>query len=150
MALYRENRGDRPVTAVIYTHSHIDHFGGCWGSSIPTRRFRSSHPNPRSPTSWALHAPNTCSPRKPHATRYPRMPRSPGRTWQPNRGRHPTDSHCSGCSQYERESGSNCPGDQLTVMQPVSWNEQNSLRLGSSGSERAELEPGFDDGIGVE
>jgi alkyl sulfatase BDS1-like metallo-beta-lactamase superfamily hydrolase len=31
IALYREHRGDRPVTAVIYTHSHIDHFGGVKG-----------------------------------------------------------------------------------------------------------------------
>lgn len=31
MAMYREHRGDRPVTAVIYTHSHIDHFGGVLG-----------------------------------------------------------------------------------------------------------------------
>ncbi|GAA5035028.1 alkyl/aryl-sulfatase [Microbacterium fluvii] len=31
LALYREHRGDRPVTAVIYTHSHIDHFGGVFG-----------------------------------------------------------------------------------------------------------------------
>ncbi|MGA9871328.1 MAG: alkyl sulfatase dimerization domain-containing protein, partial [Rhodococcus sp. (in: high G+C Gram-positive bacteria)] len=31
LALYRENRGDRPVSAVIYTHSHIDHFGGVLG-----------------------------------------------------------------------------------------------------------------------
>ena len=30
-ALYREHRGDRPVVAVIYTHSHIDHFGGVKG-----------------------------------------------------------------------------------------------------------------------
>ncbi|MBS0620862.1 MAG: MBL fold metallo-hydrolase [Verrucomicrobia bacterium] len=29
--LYRKERGDRPVTAVIYTHSHIDHFGGIRG-----------------------------------------------------------------------------------------------------------------------
>lgn len=30
--LYREHRGgDRPVTAVIYTHSHVDHFGGVLG-----------------------------------------------------------------------------------------------------------------------
>jgi len=26
--LYIEHRGSRPVTAVIYTHSHVDHFGG--------------------------------------------------------------------------------------------------------------------------
>lgn len=30
-ALYREHRGDRPVRAVIYTHSHVDHFGGVKG-----------------------------------------------------------------------------------------------------------------------
>ena len=29
--LYRRHRGDRPVTAVIYTHSHADHFGGVGG-----------------------------------------------------------------------------------------------------------------------
>ncbi|MBX8687398.1 MBL fold metallo-hydrolase [Mycobacterium sp. 20091114027_K0903767] len=29
--LYREHRGDRPVVAVIYTHSHGDHFGGVLG-----------------------------------------------------------------------------------------------------------------------
>jgi len=31
LALYREHRGNRPVTAVIYTHSHGDHFGGVKG-----------------------------------------------------------------------------------------------------------------------
>ncbi|MFC4125321.1 alkyl/aryl-sulfatase [Nocardia rhizosphaerae] len=31
LALYREQRGDRPVTGVIYSHSHIDHFGGVKG-----------------------------------------------------------------------------------------------------------------------
>lgn len=31
LALYRAHRGDRPVTAVIFTHSHIDHFGGVLG-----------------------------------------------------------------------------------------------------------------------
>ena len=31
LALYRKNRGDRPVTALIYTHSHGDHFGGARG-----------------------------------------------------------------------------------------------------------------------
>ena len=29
--LYRAHRGDRPVVAVIYTHSHGDHFGGVLG-----------------------------------------------------------------------------------------------------------------------
>jgi alkyl sulfatase BDS1-like metallo-beta-lactamase superfamily hydrolase len=31
LALYREHRGDRPVTGVVYTHSHADHFGGVKG-----------------------------------------------------------------------------------------------------------------------
>ena len=31
LALYRSHRGDRAVTAVIYTHAHIDHFGGVLG-----------------------------------------------------------------------------------------------------------------------
>ncbi len=31
IALYRQHRGDRPVVAVIYTHSHRDHYGGVRG-----------------------------------------------------------------------------------------------------------------------
>ncbi|NMO52305.1 MBL fold metallo-hydrolase [Actinoplanes sp. TBRC 11911] len=31
MELYRAHRGDRPVTGMIYTHSHVDHFGGVRG-----------------------------------------------------------------------------------------------------------------------
>ena len=31
LALYRQHRGDRAVVAVIYTHSHVDHFGGVLG-----------------------------------------------------------------------------------------------------------------------
>ncbi|MFD6370343.1 alkyl/aryl-sulfatase, partial [Streptomyces roseolus] len=31
LALYKEHRGERPVTGVIYTHSHGDHFGGVRG-----------------------------------------------------------------------------------------------------------------------
>ncbi len=30
-ALYTEHRGQRPVKAMIYTHSHVDHFGGVKG-----------------------------------------------------------------------------------------------------------------------
>ncbi|MBI1359059.1 MAG: MBL fold metallo-hydrolase [Alphaproteobacteria bacterium] len=31
LALYRQHRGERPVSAVIYTHSHVDHYGGVRG-----------------------------------------------------------------------------------------------------------------------
>jgi alkyl sulfatase BDS1-like metallo-beta-lactamase superfamily hydrolase len=31
LALYTEHRGERPVRAMIYTHSHADHFGGVKG-----------------------------------------------------------------------------------------------------------------------
>lgn len=31
LALVNEELGERPVTAVIYTHSHVDHFGGVHG-----------------------------------------------------------------------------------------------------------------------
>ncbi|MFE3194214.1 alkyl/aryl-sulfatase [Nocardia sp. NPDC059240] len=31
LALYRDHRAHRPVTGLIYTHSHIDHFGGAEG-----------------------------------------------------------------------------------------------------------------------
>jgi len=35
LALYREHRGDRPVTGLLYTHCHIDHFGGAAGIVTP-------------------------------------------------------------------------------------------------------------------
>lgn len=31
LELYREHRGDRPVTGVLYTHPHVDYFGGVRG-----------------------------------------------------------------------------------------------------------------------
>lgn len=31
LGLYRAHRGDRPVTGLIYSHSHADHFGGAAG-----------------------------------------------------------------------------------------------------------------------
>ncbi|HET9197609.1 MAG TPA: alkyl sulfatase dimerization domain-containing protein [Solirubrobacterales bacterium] len=31
LTFYRRHRGDRPVTGLLYTHSHIDHFGGAAG-----------------------------------------------------------------------------------------------------------------------
>jgi alkyl sulfatase BDS1-like metallo-beta-lactamase superfamily hydrolase len=35
LALYREQRGERPVTGLVYTHSHVDHFGGARGVVSP-------------------------------------------------------------------------------------------------------------------
>ncbi|MGQ1840083.1 alkyl/aryl-sulfatase [Kocuria turfanensis] len=35
LGLYRAHRGDRPVTGVVYTHSHVDHFGGVRGVVSP-------------------------------------------------------------------------------------------------------------------
>ena len=31
LALYRRHRGERPVTGIIYTHTHVDHWGGALG-----------------------------------------------------------------------------------------------------------------------
>ena len=31
MAMFREHVSDKPVAAVIYTHTHIDHYGGVKG-----------------------------------------------------------------------------------------------------------------------
>lgn len=35
LALYRQHRGNRPVTGLIYSHSHVDHFGGARGVMPP-------------------------------------------------------------------------------------------------------------------
>ncbi len=35
LALYRRHRGERPVRGLIYTHSHVDHFGGVRGIVSP-------------------------------------------------------------------------------------------------------------------
>ncbi len=35
LALMRKHRGDKPVSAVIYTHSHVDHYGGVRGVLSP-------------------------------------------------------------------------------------------------------------------
>ena len=35
LGLYRAHRGERPIVAVIFTHSHIDHFGGVLGILDP-------------------------------------------------------------------------------------------------------------------
>lgn len=35
LAFVRKHLGDRPVTALLYTHSHVDHFGGALGVLTP-------------------------------------------------------------------------------------------------------------------
>ena len=35
LKLLRDEKGDRPVSAVIYTHSHVDHYGGILGVASP-------------------------------------------------------------------------------------------------------------------
>jgi alkyl sulfatase BDS1-like metallo-beta-lactamase superfamily hydrolase len=35
LALYRQHRGERSVTGLLYTHSHVDHFGGARGVVSP-------------------------------------------------------------------------------------------------------------------
>jgi len=42
LELVRQQLGNRPVTAVIYTHSHIDHFGGV-GGVVTDEDVRSGH-----------------------------------------------------------------------------------------------------------
>jgi len=37
LALYREHRGERPVTGLVYSHSHVDHFGGARGVLTPAQ-----------------------------------------------------------------------------------------------------------------
>ena len=48
LALVDEHLGERPVTAVIYTHSHVDHFGGVRGvideADVAAGRCASSRP----------------------------------------------------------------------------------------------------------
>ena len=60
LALYRTHRGDRPVTAVIYTHAHVDHFGGVRGRA----RRRRADPGART-ASWSRRCPRTSTPASP-------------------------------------------------------------------------------------
>ena len=60
LALYREHRGDRPVTGVIYTHSHVDHFGGVDGRAARRRR-RRADPGARR-ASWSTRCRRTSTP----------------------------------------------------------------------------------------
>lgn len=35
LSLYRKHRGERPLTGLVYSHSHVDHFGGARGVLLP-------------------------------------------------------------------------------------------------------------------
>ncbi|WP_305017072.1 MBL fold metallo-hydrolase [Mycobacterium tuberculosis] len=37
MAFARKHLGDKPVTAIVFTHSHVDHFGVRWVCSAPRK-----------------------------------------------------------------------------------------------------------------
>ena len=50
-ALYTRHRGERPVRAMIYTHSHVDHFGGAKGI-IDEEQVRSGADRPSTGWSW--------------------------------------------------------------------------------------------------
>jgi alkyl sulfatase BDS1-like metallo-beta-lactamase superfamily hydrolase len=55
LALYREHRGDRPVTGLIYTHSHVDHFGGAKGV-LSEGEIEARHVPVLAPTGFLHHA----------------------------------------------------------------------------------------------
>ncbi|WP_341258675.1 alkyl/aryl-sulfatase [Gordonia malaquae] len=55
LALYRHHRGDRVVTGLIYTHSHIDHFGGTFGVTT-AEDVQSGHCRVVAPVGFAEHA----------------------------------------------------------------------------------------------
>lgn len=57
LALYREHRGARPVTGLIYTHSHADHFGGARGCCRTARRRASRSSRRRA--SWSTRSART-------------------------------------------------------------------------------------------
>ena len=62
LELANQHLGERPVIAVIYTHRHLDHFGGVLGvttqADVDAGRCRSSPPS----TSCARPSARTCSP----------------------------------------------------------------------------------------
>jgi alkyl sulfatase BDS1-like metallo-beta-lactamase superfamily hydrolase len=63
--LFREHVADKPVVAVIYTHTHIDHYGGVKGvvnpADVTSGKCRSSHPA-RSRRSTSTPSARTSSP----------------------------------------------------------------------------------------
>jgi alkyl sulfatase BDS1-like metallo-beta-lactamase superfamily hydrolase len=61
LALNRKHRGSRPVSAVIYSHSHADHFGGVQGASLTAWTSRSS----LRPDSWSTPSRRTSTPAPP-------------------------------------------------------------------------------------
>ncbi|WP_024794435.1 alkyl/aryl-sulfatase [Tomitella biformata] len=55
LALYREHRGPRPVTGMVYTHAHVDHFGGVQGV-ITAQDAESGHCPVLAPAGFIEHA----------------------------------------------------------------------------------------------
>jgi alkyl sulfatase BDS1-like metallo-beta-lactamase superfamily hydrolase len=55
LALYREHRGERPVTGLVYTHSHVDHFGGAKGV-VSAEDVRAGKVPVLAPTGFLRHA----------------------------------------------------------------------------------------------
>jgi alkyl sulfatase BDS1-like metallo-beta-lactamase superfamily hydrolase len=55
LALYRAHRGEREVTGLLYTHSHVDHFGGALGV-VSTRDVDSGRVPVLAPEGFMEHA----------------------------------------------------------------------------------------------
>ena len=56
-----QHRGDRPVTAVIYTHSHVDHYGGVRGVVVGRGRRRRLPGSRRRRVSASTPSARTCT-----------------------------------------------------------------------------------------
>jgi alkyl sulfatase BDS1-like metallo-beta-lactamase superfamily hydrolase len=94
LALYRKHRGDRPVVAVIHTHSHADHFGGVkgWCPRTMSTRAGCRSSRPRASSSTRSRRTSTPGPRW-HAGRdtctAPRCPAARKAGWEPGWARPP-------------------------------------------------------------
>lgn len=62
LQLLREQVDDLPVTAVLSTHSHLDHFGGIEGSPTVRTWRRGGCDTSCRPTSWRSRSRRTCWP----------------------------------------------------------------------------------------
>ena len=62
LALVTEKLGERPVLAVIYSHSHADHFGGVRGVVDEADVRAARWPSSRRRTSWTMRRRRTSTP----------------------------------------------------------------------------------------